>query len=73
MTVDNHPNAAGSDDFDSAAWRRARRCGPDGGNCVEVNDSATGRTAVRDSKPPISPTLVFADAAWHRFLTELVQ
>jgi hypothetical protein len=53
-------------------WRSAFRCGPNGGNCVEVNLAATaaaGIVGVRDSKPGHGPVLVFRPAGWRSFVT----
>jgi len=56
------------------AWRSA--CGPDGGNCVEVNlagaDGTTGIVGIRDSKPAARPALVFGAAGWLAFLAGTV-
>lgn len=54
--------------FSSGGWKRAARCGPDGGNCVEVMRSVTGLVAVRDSKRLASPTLTFDDDQWCCFM-----
>jgi hypothetical protein len=54
-------------------WRSA--CGPDGGNCVEVNlaaRDADGIVGIRDSKPGTGPALVFGAAGWRAFLTGTV-
>jgi hypothetical protein len=59
---------AGTSEFTDAGWKRSAYCGPDGGNCVEVNGSAPDRTAVRDSKPRNARMLVFRNADWSRFL-----
>ena len=56
-------------DVCSSGWRRASACGPDGGNCVEVNLAVAGLVAVRDSKPPRSPVFIFDDHEWRCFLT----
>jgi uncharacterized protein DUF397 len=48
-------------------WRTASRCGPNGGNCVEVNVGA-GIVGVRDTKPADSPVLVIGGAGWRSFL-----
>lgn len=52
-------------------WRSATRCGPNGGNCVEVNlaraDSAHV-VGIRDSKPSSGPVLLFGSAGWRSFL-----
>lgn len=50
-------------------WRTSSRCGPNGGNCVEVNAGGTGIVGVRDTKPEDSPVLVFAHAGWRAFVS----
>ncbi len=55
------------------SWRSA--CGPDGGNCVEVNlaaREATGIVGIRDSKPGAGPALVFGATGWGTFLAATV-
>jgi hypothetical protein len=54
--------------FSPGGWKRAAACGPDGGNCVEVNFSVPGVVAVRDSTQPRSPVLVVDDSEWSTFL-----
>ncbi|SHG97699.1 DUF397 domain-containing protein [Streptoalloteichus hindustanus] len=51
-----------------ADWRKPSQSAQTGGNCVEV---AAGETvaAVRDSKNPTSPALVFAPAAFTAFVS----
>jgi Domain of unknown function (DUF397) len=54
-------------------WRSA--CGPDGGNCVEVNLAARDATdivGIRDSKPEAGPALVFGTSGWRAFLAGTV-
>lgn len=56
--------------FPVDGWRSANRCGPDGGNCVEVNlggvdDDVVG---IRDSKSGAGSVLVFRSAQWRSFL-----
>jgi hypothetical protein len=56
-------------------WRSATRCGPNGGNCVEVNLAArdtTGVVGVRDSKPDQSGVLAFGPTGWRSFLVAAV-
>ena len=53
------------------AWESAEYCGPNGGNCVEVNLGVRGVVGVRDSKPVASPVLTFGDAGWGAFLAEV--
>lgn len=55
-------------DLPPRAWKRARGCGPDGGNCVEINLSPAGYVGVRDSKPAAPELLIFPAHAWRRFL-----
>ena len=59
MTADNLP---------AAAWRKSSRSNGNGGsNCVEVADLGSA-VAVRDSKDPHGPALVFALADFDTFL-----
>ncbi|WP_433311715.1 DUF397 domain-containing protein [Micromonospora sp. CA-269861] len=55
-------------DLTGARWRKSIRSGPDGGNCVEVADNLPGLVAVRDSKNPAGPVLVFPPDAWRAFV-----
>jgi len=61
------PNSA-SDLFPNADWQRPAACGPNSGNCVEVNLGNDGLVGLRDSKLPDSPILVFDDTEWDAFL-----
>jgi hypothetical protein len=56
-------------DLTRAAWRKSSRSNQNGGACVEVADNLPGVVAVRDSKDPAGPALVFAPAAWRAFIT----
>ncbi|TDB87930.1 DUF397 domain-containing protein [Micromonospora fluostatini] len=58
-------------DLSNATWRKSTKSGPNGGACVEVADGLPGAVAVRDSKDPSGPALVFAPAAWARFTRDL--
>jgi len=51
-------------------WRKSRRSGPQGGNCVEVAQLPDGRVAVRDSRHPAAPALVFTAAEWDAFVKD---
>lgn len=42
-----------------------------GGECVEASPSFPGVIPVRDSKDPQGPALLFADEAWHSFLSAI--
>jgi hypothetical protein len=57
-----------SDTFPGDGWQRPALCGPNSGNCVEINLGNDGLVALRDSKLSDSPVLVFDDAEWDAFL-----
>ncbi|WP_027927803.1 DUF397 domain-containing protein [Amycolatopsis benzoatilytica] len=59
------PSRAG---FPEHAWQRPSACGPNSGNCVEVNLGSGGFVGVRDSKIAGSPVLVFDRGEWAEFL-----
>lgn len=52
-------------DLAAAVWRKSRRSANNGA-CVEVA-AQTSAIAVRDSKDPSGPALIFAQAAWQAF------
>lgn len=54
-------------DLDGATWRKSTYSNGSGGECVEVADLPSGR-AVRDSKHPEGPILVFTKGGWQAFV-----
>lgn len=69
MRYDRVPNAA---ELEGVRWRRSSRSGPNGGQCVEAASLPRGEvTAVRDSKHPHGPALLFDRRAWTAFLRSL--
>jgi hypothetical protein len=54
-------------DLDRAVWRKSTRSGPYSDNCVEVA-FVGGAVALRDSKDPTGPALVFTPAEWDAFV-----
>ncbi|WP_089156144.1 DUF397 domain-containing protein [Micromonospora sp. NBS 11-29] len=52
------------------SWRKSSRSGANDSNCVEVADLSHA-LAVRDSKDPGGPLLLFDRAAWSRFIVGL--
>ena len=55
-------------DLTGAEWQKSRHSGSNGGNCVEVARNLPGIVALRDSKHPDGPALVFALTQWHAFV-----
>jgi Domain of unknown function (DUF397) len=51
-----------------ARWIRSRHSGPTGGNCVEVAFLAGGEIAMRNSRHPRGPALIFTRPEWDAFL-----
>jgi len=51
-----------------ATWIRSRRSGPTGGNCVEIAFLADGQIAMRNSRHPQGPALIFTRSEWDAFL-----
>ena len=58
-------------DLNRADWRKSSYSGNNGGACVEVARNLPGVVAVRDSKDPHGPALVFTPADWAAFLAAL--
>ncbi|MFD0443927.1 MULTISPECIES: DUF397 domain-containing protein [Streptomyces violaceusniger group] len=52
------------------AWYKSSYSGGSGNSCVEVAHviAACGRIAVRDSKDPSGPALLFSPAGWSSFV-----
>jgi hypothetical protein len=53
-----------------ARWVKSSYSGPTGGNCVEVALLADGTVAVRNSRDPSGPALVFPAVEWDAFTGE---
>jgi hypothetical protein len=54
-------------DLTQAEWRKSARSGPNCDNCVEVA-FVDGAIAVRDSKNPTGPVLIFTPQEWDAFV-----
>ncbi|MFC4012423.1 DUF397 domain-containing protein [Nonomuraea purpurea] len=55
-----------NEELKNAAWRKSPLSDAQG-NCVEVATLSAGRVAVRDSKDPEGPALVFTAPEWRAF------
>jgi hypothetical protein len=63
--MDHHVNGAQTA-FPAGVWRKSSYSNPSG-NCVEAAESESG-VAVRDSRFPDGPALVFTSATWGVFV-----
>lgn len=54
-------------DLTVAKWRKSSFSSGNGGACVEVAGNLPGVVAVRDSKDPSGPVLVFSPGEWEAF------
>ncbi|MEU8036888.1 DUF397 domain-containing protein [Streptosporangium sp. NPDC049078] len=55
-------------DLSGAEWRKST-LSQGGGNCVEVARNLPGIVAVRDSKTPDKPILIFTTSEWTAFIS----
>jgi Domain of unknown function (DUF397) len=54
-------------DLARAQWRKSSYSNANGGACVEVARNLPGVVAVRDSKDPEGPELIFEAGPWAAF------
>jgi hypothetical protein len=55
-------------DLTQAIWRKSTSSNGNGGDCVEIAANIPGVIAMRDSKDPDGPKLVFTPAEWAAFV-----
>jgi hypothetical protein len=55
-------------DLSAAIWRKSSHSGGNGGQCVEVAVNLPSMVAVRDSKNPDGPALLFTPSEWQSFI-----
>lgn len=65
--VDTIYNGMPAEDLSGVAWRKSKRSGAVG-NCVEVARLSTGEIAMRNSRFPTGPALVYTEAEIAAFL-----
>jgi Domain of unknown function (DUF397) len=58
-------------DLTTAKWRKSSYSNANGGQCVEVARNLPGVVAVRDSKDPQGPELIFEPDQWAAFLSDV--
>ena len=56
-------------DLTRAKWRKSSYSNGNGGACVEVARNLPGVVAVRDSKDPEGPELIFEPDQWAVFIS----
>jgi Domain of unknown function (DUF397) len=62
-------NGMPASELAGARWAKSSRSGPTGGNCVEVACLDDGQIAVRNSRHPSGPALVFTALEWKAFIS----
>jgi hypothetical protein len=63
----SYSGSNGGNCVEVAQWRKSSFSGSNGGACVEVAEDLPGFVAVRDSKDPDGPRLMFTPAQWQAF------
>jgi len=61
-------NGMPASDLPAVTWRKSRRSGPQGGNCVEIGYLPDGQVAIRNSRDAAGPALVFTPGEWTAFV-----
>jgi hypothetical protein len=56
--------------IDQSSWRKASHSAGNG-ECIEVGDGLVRHVAVRDSKSPAGPALVYSTDQWESFLAKV--
>jgi hypothetical protein len=61
-------NGVPASELAGARWTKSSHSGPTGGNCVEVARLDDSLVAVRNSRHPSGPALVFTALEWEAFV-----
>jgi hypothetical protein len=67
LTVNTAYNGVQASKLHQVAWRKSTHSNPSG-NCVEAAQLPAGEVAVRNSRFPDGPALIFTRAEWDAFL-----
>lgn len=54
-------------DLNHALWRKSKRS-VNNGACIELAPAPNGEIAIRNSRDPYGPMLVYTQVEWHAFL-----
>jgi hypothetical protein len=60
-------NGAQASRLRSARWRKSRHSNPSG-DCLEAAKLPTGNVAIRNSRDPDGPALIFTPSEWDAFV-----
>lgn len=66
-TMQNAYNGVPASRLLSATWKKSRHSNPSG-DCVEAADLPSGNVAVRNSRDPDGPALIFTRSEWDAFV-----
>jgi hypothetical protein len=66
--MSSNRNGMPATELSGATWSKSSQSGPTGGNCVEVAFLPGGDVAMRNSRYPGGPALIFTSAEWDAFL-----
>lgn len=58
-------------ELNDAAWRKSSFSSNGHASCVEVADNLPNIIAVRDSKDPEGPKLIFSPSQWQAFVSSI--
>jgi len=61
-------NGMRASELQGITWVKSNRSGPTGGNCVQMAILPGGGIAVRNSRDPDGPALIFTGAEWNAFI-----
>ena len=61
-------NGMRASELQGTTWVKSSRSGPTGGNCVQLAVLPGGGIAVRNSRHPEGPALIFTGAEWNAFM-----